>query len=129
MLVNRAWVIWSLCLFVVSVSNRLTSFSSPEGLLVHVKGGGVVLAQSSAPIAPMVRERNSLHQIAMGRQLSINNSTAEQLETVPHIGPVRAAEIVRNRREKGNFLSVGDLKRVRGIGPRTVQKVAQYLRH
>ena len=119
---------WVLMLFVTAVSNRAVPFSEPRGILVHKKGAGVVFVHSGAPIAPNDQERNSIHQMAMGRRVSLTSSTIQQLETVPHIGPVRAAEIVRDRREKGNFLSIGDLKRVRGIGPRTVQKVAQYVR-
>ena len=80
-------------------------------------------------IAPFEREMNSLYQLAMGRQISINQASIEQLRTVPHIGPVRASRIVKNRRENGLFSSISDLSRVRGIGPRTIQKVAPYIKH
>ena len=124
---DSAWPTFAVMLVLFACVNRMTSWSSDGGLLVHKKGAGVVLSRSSTPVAPMARVRNSVHQLAMGRRLSINSSTAEQLETVPHIGTVRATEIVRNRREKGLFSSIDDLRRVHGIGPRTVQKVMQYL--
>ena len=124
---SRAWPVFAMWLCLFAWLNRMAFQPPLDGLLLHKKGAGVVLARASTPVAPTSRERNSVHQLAMGRQLSINLSTAEQLETVPHIGPFRAIQIVINRRENGNFSSIGDLKRVRGIGPRTVQKVAPYL--
>ena len=57
----------------------------------------------------------------------MNQASALQLETLPNIGPKRAADIVRYRNENGNFATIGSLMGVRGIGPRTVQSVAPFV--
>jgi competence protein ComEA len=48
--------------------------------------------------------------------LNLNTATANDLETLPGIGPTLAEAIVRAREKLGGFKSVDDLKQVRGIG-------------
>src|SRR5690606_40618425 len=49
--------------------------------------------------------------------LDLNTATAEQLESLPGVGPSTAAAIVDDRDRNGPFASVDDLDRVPGIGP------------
>ncbi|MET9722611.1 ComEA family DNA-binding protein [Streptomyces zaomyceticus] len=53
-----------------------------------------------------------------GVPLSLNTATAEQLDTLPGVGPVLARHIVDHRTEHGGFRSVGELREVNGIGER-----------
>ncbi len=55
--------------------------------------------------------------------LNINTATASELETLPGIGEVKAAEIVAYREEHGLFLSLDDLLKVPGIGPELLEKM------
>ena len=48
--------------------------------------------------------------------VDLNTATAEQLETLPGVGPATAAAIIADRVAHGPFRSVNDLGRVRGIG-------------
>jgi competence protein ComEA len=50
--------------------------------------------------------------------VSINTATAEQLQTLPGIGPVLAGHILTRRQEIGAFTSVEQLGEVTGIGER-----------
>lgn len=50
--------------------------------------------------------------------VSLNSATAEQLETLPGVGPVLAQHIVEYRTEHGGFRSVDELREVNGIGDR-----------
>ncbi|TVQ61119.1 MAG: ComEA family DNA-binding protein [Phycisphaerales bacterium] len=86
-------------------------------------------ALSGAPEAsPEVRiareptpDRGDASSIA--RQIDLNAAPPEELELLPGIGPTLAARIVEERDAEGLFRSVDDLQRVRGIGPRTVERL------
>ena len=57
-------------------------------------------------------------QATSGSPVDINNATAEQLDTLPGVGPATATKIVADREANGPFKSVEDLGRVAGIGPK-----------
>ncbi|MFJ4921882.1 helix-hairpin-helix domain-containing protein [Streptomyces sp. NPDC088725] len=50
--------------------------------------------------------------------VGLNSATAEQLETLPGVGPVLARHIMDYRAENGGFRSVDQLREVSGIGDR-----------
>jgi competence protein ComEA len=49
--------------------------------------------------------------------VSLNSATAEQLDTLPGVGPVTAEKIVAYRQQHGAFRSVDELDAISGIGP------------
>ena len=55
--------------------------------------------------------------------VNLNSATAEQLDTLPGVGPATAAAIVQDRTADGPFRSVNDLGRVRGIGDAKLQQL------
>jgi competence protein ComEA len=57
---------------------------------------------------------------ASSAPVSLSSATAEQLETLPRIGPALAARIIAYREAHGGFSSVDDLGQVGGIGPKTL---------
>ncbi|WP_436851233.1 helix-hairpin-helix domain-containing protein [Streptomyces asoensis] len=50
--------------------------------------------------------------------VSLNTATADQLDTLPGVGPVLAQHIVDYRTRHGGFRSVDELREVNGIGER-----------
>jgi competence protein ComEA len=54
----------------------------------------------------------------------VNSSPERHLVLLPGIGPSRAAAIVEERERGGPFAGLGDLARVRGIGPATADGIA-----
>jgi len=52
--------------------------------------------------------------------ININSATMEELIMLPGIGPALAQRIVDDRSAHGPFVSVEDLERVSGIGPKTI---------
>lgn len=60
-------------------------------------------------------------------QVDLNNATAEQLDTLPGIGPSTAAAIVRHRASQP-FTSVDDLLNVPGIGPAKLENLRARVR-
>lgn len=57
--------------------------------------------------------------------VDLNRASAAELETLPGIGPAKAAAIVRHRDEHGPFAAPGDLRDVTGIGEATFQGLAE----
>jgi competence protein ComEA len=55
---------------------------------------------------------------AAGPPVSLNNATAEQLDTLDGVGPATAQKIIAWRTQHGGFRSVADLGQVPGIGPK-----------
>src|SRR4051812_11732391 len=85
---------------------------SGVNLAAPVSGGQQVLvprvgAPLSAPGAPP----------ASGAPVSLSTATAEQLDTLPGVGPVTAQKIVDYRTAHGAFHSVEELDAIAGIGP------------
>ena len=60
---------------------------------------------------------------ALDGRLDLNRASAEELETLPGVGPKTAARIVEDRTRRGRFRSTRDLGRVKGIGPKTLARL------
>ena len=58
-----------------------------------------------------------------GRKVSLSSATAEELESLPGVGPITAQKILDHRAEHGPFRSVDDLDDVSGIGPTRVEQL------
>lgn len=54
--------------------------------------------------------------------INVNTATAAQLESLPYIGPSKAAAIIAYRQQHGAFARVEDLLKVPGIGEATLAK-------
>lgn len=59
--------------------------------------------------------------------LDINTATEGAISTLPGIGPVRAAAIVRTRTASGRFGTLDDLLKVRGIGKKILSGLEGYI--
>ena len=60
-------------------------------------------------------------------QLDINAADWPEFALLPNIGEVLAKRIVADRNERGPFKDWNDLRRVRGIGPKTFDNIKPYL--
>ncbi|MFI1362194.1 helix-hairpin-helix domain-containing protein [Streptomyces griseochromogenes] len=60
--------------------------------------------------------------------VSLNTATADQLDTLPGVGPVLAQHIIDYRTRHGGFRSVGELRQVNGIGDRRFSDLRSLVR-
>jgi competence ComEA-like helix-hairpin-helix protein len=89
----------------------------------------------SAAAAPAARRKEptraaagaQLEALRDGRPLDINRATSAELELLPGVGPSLARRLVDARARAGGFRDESDLLRVRGLGPKTLQKLRPFL--
>lgn len=58
-------------------------------------------------------------------KINLNKADENELQTIPGIGPSKAAAIISFRNENGPFQSVDDLKKISGIGDKTFEKLKE----
>lgn len=61
--------------------------------------------------------------------LDVNQATWVEWAQLDGIGETLARRIVQDRIERGPFLSVDDVSRVKGIGRKTMDRIRPHLRH
>lgn len=59
--------------------------------------------------------------------INVNEAPQEAFESLPGIGPIRAAEIIAYREQNGEFTSIEDLLNVPGIGPSILETIREFL--
>jgi len=101
-----------------------------EQLTLHraTTGASEVAPTPAVVRAPRGKQRESVTTEAVEGPLDLNQASAEQLEGLPGIGPVRAKAIVRYLEIHGPFRRMEDLKQVGGIGDKTLDTVRPYLK-
>lgn len=86
----------------------------------------IVAAGFGALTSSRMLQRDTGLSTATPRPIDLNTATAEEIELLPGIGPKRAADIIAEREAHGSFLSVTDLKRVKGIAARSIERLAPH---
>lgn len=60
-------------------------------------------------------------------KIPINNARIDELDVLPGIGPALAGRIVAYRKEHGPFKTVEDIKKVKGIGNKLLEKMLPFI--
>ncbi len=87
-------------------------------------GRGAVAARAG----PGVGEGRMAGATVPGALVDLNRATAEELQTLPGIGPVMAERIVALRKERGGFRKLDELMEVKGVGDRTFARLKPLLK-
>ena len=61
-------------------------------------------------------------------QLDVNEAQWPEFSVLPGIGETLARRIVESRQADGPYADLDDLQRVRGIGPKTLERIRPHLR-
>lgn len=67
------------------------------------------------------------HAPETGRRINLNIATKKDLVSLPGIGEAIAEEILLYRDERGRFHSVDELRQIKGIGARKLEKLRPYV--
>ena len=65
-------------------------------------------------------------RLLLGLKLDVNRASAKELQLISGIGSVKARRIV-DERSKRAFENLDDLIRVHGVGPKTLDRIRDYL--
>jgi competence protein ComEA len=98
-------------------------------LLLLFAAGQALAEQPAAPFAatpPQAAQKPAANAQLQGT-VNINTADAAQLELLPGIGPKMAESIIAYRSSVGTFNSIEDLINVKGIGPKSLEKLKPYL--
>jgi competence protein ComEA len=84
--------------------NRAAPLADGEQVVVPVRGAAGAAAAAAGTAGT-------------GAPVDLNSASAEQLDTLPGIGPATAAKILAYRQQHGPFRSLAELDAISGIGP------------
>ena len=99
---------------------------------VLIEGSGVVSTSGFPPPNPRI-DIDSRGSAAAGAsrapvvsgsaRIDLDTATPEEIERLPRVGPALARRIVANRDSLGPFGSLSGLRRVKGMGPATIERL------
>lgn len=101
-----------------------------DGSEVDIPGPPMATGSSSSPTTARDSSggsNNALSDPAQTNRIDLNTADLATLETLPDIGPARAAAIISYRVRHGAFASVSDLTNVTGIGQGILSRISPYL--
>jgi competence protein ComEA len=87
--------------------NMAQKLSDEDMVYVPQKGEIIEVGSKTSNIAPSPAKKG---------KLNINKASAEQLDTLPGVGPSTAQKIIEYRNTRGGFKSIEELNNVSGIG-------------
>ena len=87
-----------------------------DGQHIHIPTKEIIFQE--IPAAP-----NKSTNFAQGNFININTADEKELQKIRGVGPVIASRIVEYRNSNGLFKSIDEIKKVRGIGEKTFEKM------
>jgi competence protein ComEA len=98
-------------------------------LSVVIIGLGLVYVFKPRPVPPSpISVEAASAAIPTLSRLNINTASAQELESLPGLGPVTAQKIIEYRETHGPFARPEDLLIVEGIGEKTYRPLADLIR-
>lgn len=78
-------------------------------------------------IGPVSLSAQQADDTASAEKINLNTATAEQLESLPGIGPVSAKNILEYREKFGKFNRIEEIINIKGIGEKKFLKIKDRL--
>ncbi len=97
---------------------RRTNFTEPQPDMPY-------MAKEPAAVKPETGLQSGSEKATVDslEMVNINIANIDELTSLPNIGPVAARRIIAYREQYGEFKSVDEIQRVKGIGAKTYAKI------
>ena len=92
-------------------------------LMAAILGIAVSAAATSAQSKSTTQKAATGATATAAAPVNLNTATAEQLATIPGVGPKMAERIIDYRQKNGGFKKVEDLMNVSGVGEKSFLKL------
>ena len=114
-------------------NRKVLLFLAALAVLTGIVWGALFLIapiwQPGTPVAymPALPQTEAAAESALTQLVDLNTADAETLQTLPGIGPAKAAAIIAYREEHGPFRIVEDITNVSGIGEGILSQIIDYI--
>ncbi len=115
---KTALVAWVALIGAVSLARREPTNGSAQAAAAQIQ------VEAPAPVVVGV-QADALRD---GQAIDPNRASAAELELLPGIGPSLAKRLIESRTNQGPFRSAQDLRRVKGVGAKTLARFERFLR-
>ena len=88
---------------------------------------GTVTAPAATAPAKSTPTPTKAPALAAGETVNVNTADAPTLRRLPGVGPALAAAIIEYRTKSGPFVTVDDLLKVKGIGPKRFARIKAHV--
>jgi len=92
-------------------------------LMAAILGIAVSAAAASAQNKATTPQAGATTTATATAPVNLNTATAEQLATIPGVGPKMAERIIDYRQKNGGFKKIEDLMNVSGVGEKSFLKM------
>ncbi|PID27164.1 MAG: hypothetical protein CR982_06845 [Candidatus Cloacimonadota bacterium] len=93
----------------------------------EVKNGSTILKKNKLHISQS-DSNYSISEKKISIKVDINSDSIEYLTTIPGVGKATAKKIISYRKTFGNFKTIYDLLKIKGIGKKRFKKMKNYIK-
>jgi comEA protein len=79
-------------------------------------------------VAPSTSTPRAAASLTPGQKVNINKATAAELDALPGIGPAKAQAIIDYRNQNGDFKTIEDIQKVKGIKAGAFSKISDLIK-